>query len=50
MKRLIALLLIFASPSFAQTDWPNTGNDKGATRYSTLKQIDRDDVIQALSI
>lgn len=40
----LALLLICASPSFAQSDWPNTGNDKGATRYSTLKQIDRGNV------
>src|SRR5262249_20630639 len=26
------------------SDWPNTGNDKGATRYSTLKQINRENV------
>jgi quinoprotein glucose dehydrogenase len=28
----------------AQVDWPNVGNDKGAMRYSTLKQINRDNV------
>src|SRR5262249_24331238 len=31
-------------PVFAQSDWPNTGNDKGATRYSPLKQINRNNV------
>ena len=25
-------------------DWPNPGNDKGGTRYSTLEQINRDNV------
>lgn len=29
---------------WAQTDWPNVGNDKGAMRYSPLKQINRDNV------
>lgn len=38
------LFLLFGSTTFAQTDWPNVGNDKGAMRYSTLKQINRDNV------
>ncbi len=44
--KLITLLLLLAFPSlaFAQVDWPNVGNDKGAMRYSTLKQINRDNV------
>jgi quinoprotein glucose dehydrogenase len=28
----------------AQTDWPGYGNDKGAQRYSSLRQIDRNNV------
>ena len=43
MKKLAALLLL-TTMSFAQTDWPNVGNDKGAMRYSTLRQINRDNV------
>ncbi len=43
MKKLVALLLL-TTMSFAQTDWPNVGNDKGAMRYSTLRQINRDNV------
>ncbi len=44
-----ALCLFFLAvcchwPVYAQTDWPNVGNDKGAMRYSTLKQINRDNV------
>src|SRR4051812_4559301 len=30
-------------------DWPNAGNDKGGQRYSTLAQINRDNV-KTLSI
>jgi quinoprotein glucose dehydrogenase len=41
---LIFCLIIFSVTALAQTDWPNTGNDKGAQRYSTLKQINRDNV------
>jgi glucose dehydrogenase len=44
MKNLVTLLLLLSLPASAQTDWPNPGNDKGATRYSPLKQIDRDNV------
>jgi len=36
------LYLISSTP--AQADWPNVGNDKGAMRYSTLTQINRDNV------
>lgn len=41
---LLIFLLVSQSVAFAQTDWPNTGNDKGATRYSTLRQINRGNV------
>jgi len=44
MTKLFALLLLLSPSAFAQTDWPNTGNDKGATRYSTIKQINRGNV------
>ncbi|MGE0133434.1 MAG: pyrroloquinoline quinone-dependent dehydrogenase [Blastocatellales bacterium] len=44
LTKLLFLLLVSQSIAFAQTDWPNTGNDKGAMRYSTLKQINRDNV------
>jgi quinoprotein glucose dehydrogenase len=36
--RQTALLLI-STGVFAQTDWPSYGNDPGAMRYSTLRQI-----------
>jgi glucose dehydrogenase len=32
-------LLLLATLSFAQTDWPSYGNDPGAMRYSQLRQI-----------
>ena len=46
MKKLLSLLLLtlFCPTLFAQTDWPNVGNDKGALRYSPLRQINRDNV------
>ena len=34
-----AALLLFANLGFAQRDWPSYGNDPGAMRYSTLRQI-----------
>jgi quinoprotein glucose dehydrogenase len=40
----LVIIVVVQSATFAQTDWPNTGNDKGATRYSTLKQVDRNNV------
>src|SRR5262252_8764799 len=40
----LVIIVVVQPATLAQTDWPNTGNDKGATRYSTLKQIDRDNV------
>src|SRR3954454_6077019 len=47
----VVLLLASASPGAAaaaegadSADWPNVGNDKGGTRYSTLDQINRDNV------
>src|SRR5687767_8525250 len=33
-----------ASDKAAAADWPNPGNDKGGTRYSTLDQINRQNV------
>ena len=39
MTRYTALLLL-ASGAIAQTDWPGFGNDPGAMRYSSLRQID----------
>lgn len=39
MTRYAALLLL-AGRAFAQNDWPSFGNDPGAMRYSTLRQID----------
>ena len=39
-----AALLLFAGRAFAQTDWPSFGNDPGAMRYSSLRQIDTDNV------
>jgi quinoprotein glucose dehydrogenase len=38
------LLLLLCSVVFAQTDWPNYGNDRGGMRYSPLRQINRDNV------
>jgi len=34
-----AALLSFSAIAFAQTDWVSYGNDPGAMRYSTLRQI-----------
>ena len=39
-----AALLLFASRAFAQTDWPSFGNDPGAMRYSSLRQINTGNV------
>lgn len=38
MTRYAALVLL-AARAFAQTDWPSFGNDPGAMRHSSLKQI-----------
>ena len=38
MTRLLGLLL-FSTLAQAQTDWPSYGNDPGAMRYSTARQI-----------
>ncbi|HXI42461.1 MAG TPA: PQQ-binding-like beta-propeller repeat protein, partial [Bryobacteraceae bacterium] len=43
MTRFAALLLLSAA-GFAQTDWPSYGNDPGAMRFSTLRQIDAGNV------
>ena len=41
---MTAALLLLCAAAFAQTDWPSFGNDPGAMRYSTLRQIDRDNI------
>jgi glucose dehydrogenase len=38
-KMRFAALLLLALNAFAQTDWPSYGNDPGAMRYSSLRQI-----------
>ena len=40
MIRWPAILSAFVAVAFAQSDWPTFGNDPGAMRYSTLRQID----------
>jgi quinoprotein glucose dehydrogenase len=43
----IAAIVAFCGASIGAArpgDWPNVGNDKGGTRYSTLDQINRDNV------
>src|SRR5215813_223056 len=40
-------MLLFSTAAFTQTDWPSYGNDPGAMRYSSLRQIDQS-TIQAL--
>ena len=37
-------LLCSQAPGAPNADWPNPGNDKGGTRYSTLDQINRGNV------
>ncbi|MDE3168467.1 MAG: PQQ-binding-like beta-propeller repeat protein, partial [Acidobacteriota bacterium] len=44
MLRLALPLVLLATPGFTQTEWPNFGNDPGAMRYSSLRQIDRGNV------
>src|SRR5438552_1054830 len=39
MTRCLALLLLAAAGFDHSTDWPSYGNDPGAMRYSTLRQI-----------
>jgi glucose dehydrogenase len=34
------MLLLLSTVGFAQTDWPSYGNDPGAMRFSSLRQID----------
>ena len=44
VRAATALLLLSTGAGFAQTDWPSYGNDPGAMRFSTLRQIDRANV------
>lgn len=39
-----AVLLLFSIQACAQTDWPSFGNDPGAMRYSSLRQINAGNV------
>jgi len=41
---LVWLSSLAAGAQAQQEDWPNTSNDKGAMRYSRLRQINRDNV------
>ena len=44
---LTLLPLLFLQPvADADVDWPSVGNDRGYGRYSTLTQIDRDNVAE----
>ncbi len=45
MRRILALIMVgIALSCWAQTGWPNYGNDAGGTRYSAARQIDRSNV------
>ena len=45
MRRMLTLFLAgIALSGWAQTGWPNYGNDAGGTRYSAARQIDRTNV------
>ena len=47
MTRVWVLVVLFTTQAVADTrnvNWPNVGMDKGATRYSPLKQINRSNV------
>jgi glucose dehydrogenase len=45
MRRTLPWLLVSVTLSgWAQTGWPNYGNDAGGTRYSAAQQIDRSNV------
>src|SRR5262249_25018398 len=44
LRNVILLSLILCAGLWAQTDWLNFGQDPGATRYSTLTQIDAGNV------
>src|SRR6201999_1936479 len=42
--RLVWMMAGIALSGWAQTGWPNYGNDAGGTRYSAARQIDRSNV------
>ncbi len=42
--RPLAALLLTAAAAFAQSDWRSYGNDPGAMRFSSLRQIDTSNV------
>jgi glucose dehydrogenase len=44
MSRLLLVSLLLSTAALAQTDWPTFGNDPGAMRFSTLRQIDAGNV------
>lgn len=39
-----SLIVLSADASMNNVDWPNVGNDKGGTRYSPLRQINKKNV------
>ncbi len=39
MTRSVGTAVLLSTCGFAQTDWPSYGNDPGAMRYSSLRQI-----------
>jgi quinoprotein glucose dehydrogenase len=44
VNRYTVVPLLFAACAFGQADWPSFGNDPGAMRYSTLRQIRAENV------
>src|SRR5687767_10456317 len=45
LRILLSAVALCGGAAMAQdANWPNVGNDKGGTRYSTLDQINRDNV------
>jgi quinoprotein glucose dehydrogenase len=46
MSRYLTFTLLFAALLGAQSDWPGYGRDKGGQRFSTLRQINSQNVSQ----
>jgi quinoprotein glucose dehydrogenase len=44
VTRYLAVPLLLAAIAFGQTDWPSFGNDPGAMRYSSLRQVHAENV------
>ena len=43
---ILAAVAAFLATGAEASDWPNVGNDKGGRRYSTLDQINRENISQ----